>query len=214
MKKLVMFLSLAAFGATAAQVDVSAGMGLNYFAAPSFTDYINANFAGASQLSTFQSSVEFLGEADYTLKKNYQVGLEYAMNIYSFNNNLGGLGYYDISYNLHKPTVVAYYVIPGEGYKFKFGGGAGVRILSLNEKLPNYTNGEDYSSVGFGVVLKASGMTTLGGNLYALIDVELRYDFNGEPSDGGKKIFDNTIQSNVNLNSLSTGLVLGVAYSF
>ena len=79
------------------QVDVSAEMGLNYFAASSFNDYINGNFAGAeNQLSTFQSSVEFIGEADYTWNERLQLGLEYALSIYSFNSGATGLALYNV----------------------------------------------------------------------------------------------------------------------
>ncbi len=214
MKKIFLILFLSSFGFTKAQIDFSAGMGLSYFAASSFRDYVNANFANNNQLSSFQSSVIFLTEADYTVKENFQVGIEYAFNIYSYNNGLS-LGYYNVSMNLHKPSLVAYYLITGEGYKFKFGGGVGPRFVLLEEKLPNYADSRKYNSpMGIGAVVKAAGLTTLGGNLYALIDVEMRYDYNGEPTFQGKKIFDDINQANVNLNSLSVGLILGVAYSF
>jgi hypothetical protein len=214
MKKILLILFLLSFGLTKAQVDFSAGMGLSYFAASSFRDYINANFAYNNQLSSFQSSVIFLTEADYTVERNFQLGLEYAFNIYSYNNGLS-LGYYNVSMNLHKPSIVAYYLITGEGYKFKFGGGIGPRFVLLEEKLPNYADSRKYDSpTGVGAVLKAVGLTTLGGNLYALIEVEMRYDYNGEPTFQGKKFFDNINQANVNLNLISVGLILGVAYSF
>ena len=199
------------------QVDVSAEMGLNYFAASSFNDYINGNFAGAeNQLSTFQSSVEFVGEADYTWNEHLQLGLEYALSIYSFNSGATGLGLYNVEFEFHKPSIVAYYLISGEGYKFKFGGGIGWRYVALNEKLPNYpTAGHDYTASGFGAVLKSVGFTALGKNLYAVISLRMRYDLPGEPVDAeGVKIKDNADETNVNLDSVSFGLSLGIAYSF
>ncbi len=214
MKKFFLFLFFVSFNFANAQIDVSAGMGLNYFAPPSFRDYVNTNYAVGNELSSFQSSVIFIGEADYTLKKNLQMGVEYALNIFSYNNGLS-LGYYNVSVNFHKPSFLCYYLISGEGYKFKLGGGVGPRFFSFKEKLPNFSEEKNYDTpVGFGGVLKAKGLTTLGGNLYAVINVEMRYDFNGEPSYDGEKIFDKVNNAYVNLNSLSVGLILGVTYSF
>ena len=40
------------------------------------------------------------------------------------------------------------------GYKFKFGGGVGLGIAKINEKLSGLTKTVDYSTNGFGVILK------------------------------------------------------------
>ena len=64
------------------------------------------------------------------------------------------------------------------------------------------TSDVDYSSTGFGVVLRAEGNTVLSENLYANIGLDIRYDANGEPSDSdGNKITN--FNENVNFNSLS-----------
>ncbi len=214
MKKIFLLFLFLSFGQASAQIDLSGGMGLIYFAAPSFRDYVNTNYAYSNPISSFQSSVIFTAEADYTVSEKLQVGFEYGMSIYSYNNGLA-LGYYNVSLNAHKPSLMAYYLITGEGYKFKFGGGIGLRFVSFEEKLPNYSESIQYDSpTGFGTVGKIIGFTSLGGNLYAVIQVEARYDFNGEPSYQGQKLFDAVSKENVNLNTLSTGLILGIAYSF
>lgn len=191
-----------------AQFDISTGMGISYFNSASMTDYLNVNFAGANQLKSFNSSVEFFIEGDYEVNPNFQLGLEYALSLYSFNNS-GTTAYYDFSVNFHKPTLVAYYVIPGQGYKFKFGGGLGYRIANVTEKI-----GTDrkFSSSGVGVLLRAQGFTALGDDFYVMIGVDARYDNNGEPKDGDTNIINGLDDSPVNVNLISFAFKIGVAY--
>ena len=42
-------------------------------------------------------------------------------------------GRYELSYSVLMPTIINYYVIDGQGYNFKFGGGLGLRFASINE---------------------------------------------------------------------------------
>lgn len=191
-----------------AQVDISGGMGISYFNSASLVDYINVNFSGGDPISSFSSSAEFFLEGDYSLNPEFQIGAEYAYSIYSYNKVLG-ITNYDISINYHKSSLLAYYVIPGKGYKFKFGGGIGLRLAEVTERIGQDT---DYSSSGIGFVLRAQGLTTLGDDLYVLLGFDARYDINGEPSNNGMKIINPIDNSNVNLNLLSFGFKIGVAY--
>jgi hypothetical protein len=50
--------------------------------------------------------------------------------------------------------------------------------------------------------------------VYAKISVQARYDINGEPEDDGTPLINNIAKENVNFNSLSVGLSLGVSYIF
>ena len=90
-------------------------MGINYGSASSLKDYLNANWYG--DLSTFSTSVEFMGEVTYSMSPNFELGVEYAMSIFSYSYR--AQFNYDFTYNLHKPSLMMFYVIPGEGYKFK-----------------------------------------------------------------------------------------------
>jgi hypothetical protein len=198
-----------------AQFEVSGGMGISFLNSPSFRDYLNVSYIpSGEQLSSFNSAVEFFGEVDYSISQDFQLGIEYAYQIYSFSINSSKAGFYEVSYQHHKPTLVAYYVIPGEGYKFKFGGGIGFRYLTLDEQVSNSPQPVNYTTSGLGFLLKIQGHTKLSGNLYANIGADMRYDMPGEPESSGKKIFDNSINENVNLNSLSFGVKLGVSYFF
>lgn len=194
-----------------AQWDFSISMGLDFRSASSYRDYINSGFAPANdKLSTFSSAVNFTGEAGYQLTETFQLAVEYSLLIDSYNTSVATAGVYEISYIVHRPSLLAYYVINGNGYKFKFGGGVGPRFIALEEKIISST---DYSANGFGVILKADGNTLLGGNLYALIGLDLRYDTSGDlKTDDGLYIENFGNGEKVNLNALSIGIKLGIAY--
>lgn len=190
-------------------------MGIDFINAPSMIDYINQNnFASdGAQLPTFNSAVNFSAEYGRIINQNFQISAELAYLIFSYNaNNINGR--YDLSYNLLMPTILAFYVLGGSGYNFKFGGGVGVRFLSVDEQLPASPKSDSFSSTGFGGILRAEGNTLLSGNVYANIIADIRYDANGEPEGSLGKLKNNVINENVNFNSLSFGIKLGVSYFF
>ncbi|NMB81979.1 MAG: hypothetical protein GYA14_09190, partial [Ignavibacteria bacterium] len=110
-----------------------------------------------------------------------------------------------------RPSLLGYYVIAGQGYKFKFGGGLGLRLASLNEEIITKTN---YKANGFGLLVKAEANTLLSDNLYVLMGLDLRYDVTGDLESGsGKKITNLVNNENVNLNSISVGIKIGINYT-
>jgi hypothetical protein len=198
---------------TTAQIELKGSMGINFLSFPSSQDYLNQNFAPSnSQLSTFSSAVIFSGEVGTFLNKEFEVSLEVPYQIYSYIENIG-LGQYELVYNLILPSVLAYYVIWGDGYNFKIGTGAGVRFTSLTEKKKWQGSEISYSSTGFGGLLRIEGNTALSENVFANIGADLRYDINGEPENGsGGKLTNNVQNEVVNLNTFSMGLRLGISY--
>jgi|SRR5664280_997291 hypothetical protein len=197
-----------------AQISLRGGMGINFVSTPSLRDYLNViNSAQVNnQLATFNTAINFSGEVDFRAAKNYEVGVELAYLYNSFNFSPNG-GRYELSYSVLMPTFVNYYVIDGQGYNFKFGGGLGLRLANINELQEFTQNANNYSSVGFGILLRALGNTALGSNVYANITGDIRYDLNGTPKNNGNAI-QNGALGNVNLNSLSVGLSLGITYIF
>ena len=197
-----------------AQISLRGGMGINFVSTPSLRDYLNViNSAQVNnQLATFNTAINFSGEVDFRAAKNYEVGVELAYLYNSFNFSPNG-GRYELSYSVLMPTFVNYYVIDGQGYNFKFGGGLGLRLANINELQEFTQNANNYSSVGFGILLRALGNTALGSNVYANITGDIRYDLNGTPKNNGNAIQNGAV-GNVNLNSLSVGLSLGITYIF
>ncbi len=202
-------------GFSFAQTELSASMGINFISSPSLYDYINQNYiqSGGSILDGFNSSIIFSAEAGYNISKTYQPAIEidYMINSYTL-SDLNGQ--YEMSYGNIMFSIMNYYVIAGDGYNFKFGGGGGLRFLSADEKRPATGVTQTFTSVGYGFLIKAEGNTLLGGNVYAKIGAQASYDLNGEPEFNGMTLHNNVANENVNFNSLSVGLSLGVSYIF
>ncbi|MCU7491371.1 MAG: hypothetical protein HF309_16850 [Ignavibacteria bacterium] len=196
--------------------EINAGMGIDMSATPSLNDYINASFATSEdQRSSVNTNVEFYGEVGRQISEHFQMGVEYALAVSSYNTVNFKAGKYDISYTIHMPSLMAYYVINGNGYKFKFGGGAGYRLASVDETLSYYSSAVNYTSSGIGLLLKADGSTSLGGNLYANIQGLIRMDFIGTPKSGNTRLaYNNIANEDVNMNSISAGIRLGLTYMF
>lgn len=213
MKKIILLIaiSFAAFPVYS-QYQVRASMGIDFVSTPSLTDYINIYIQPVPQLGSFNSAVVFSGELGYNLENNFQMGIELSYLLNSYTSSFTS-GQYDLSYGIIMPTLTAYYLMAGEGYNFKFGGGAGVRIVSADESLPGLGAAINYSSTGVGFILRAEGNTSLGGNFYASVGGDLRYDINGMPSNGNNFLGGRSDIS-TNFNSFSAGIKLGISYLF
>ncbi len=205
MKKYLILFCIVINSALFAQFDLGAGMGLNFFSSPDLRDYINSTLS-SEEMSSFNTSADFFIELGYNISEKYQISAEYTFNIYSVNANTG-IGIYDLQINQHKPSILAYYIISGIGYKFKLGGGAGYRIGLTDEKQQGTTQVFETTANGFGFLLKAQGDTKLSGNFYALIAGEIRYD-----------IYDDietfTPGVTYNISSFGFALKLGTVYYF
>jgi hypothetical protein len=198
-----------------AQVEISASMGIDFINSPSFYDYINQNYtqSGGESLEDFNASILFSGEVGYLLGESYQPAVEVGYLINSYTASLQN-GQYEMAYDNLIFSLLNYYVIKGEGYNFKFGGGVGLRFLLADESQPGTGIMKTFSSTGYGFILKAAGNTLLGGSLFARISVQARYDLNGEPENNGTPLVNNIAKENVNFNSISMGVSLGVSYIF
>lgn len=193
---------------TYSQFKISSGMGIDLVYNPSIEEYVNVNFFDPeNKLKTFNKSLSVFGELTYSLNEKYQIGLEYNHTFFFYSSTYRNN--YNLDYEIYKPTLIGYYVFPGNGYEFKFGGGIGYRYAVLEEKI---FSTQEYNSSGVGILFKACGNTALGDNFYAYIGANLRFDYLGEPDANGIKLVDQKTKENVNLNSLSFGIKLGVSY--
>jgi hypothetical protein len=215
MRKLLIVYFLLIFGSTSfSQYSLRAGLGIEFKNTSSFYDYINQNFAPSNgQLKNFNPAVNFSVEIDKSINENFDVGIEMAYDLYSYNYQFN-LGLYNISTNNFMPSLLAYYVLKGEGYNFKFGGGAGLRFVNVDEQLPGTPTATSYSATGIGFIIRGIGNTQIGENLYANITADLRSDLNGDVSNGSKNLFNPAMNENVKFNSFSAGITLGVTYLF
>jgi len=204
---LTFILASLCYSSTYSQYEVRGAMGINFGSTPSLKDYIN-QVAQDQVLSSFNSAVIFSGEFDYSVSQSYDLGFElgYLLNSVTFNT----FGTYDFSYHVIMPSFTSYYVIRGDGYNFKFGGGVGLRLVSADETQPSSASAINYTSLGPGFLLRVAGNTRLTGNVFVYIAGDLRYDLNGKLK-GWSASHDN---NQVNLNSFSAGVNIGITYSF
>ncbi|MBI9071726.1 MAG: hypothetical protein JEY94_09015 [Melioribacteraceae bacterium] len=209
MKKLIILIFLLSVTSVKSQWDISAGMGINQVNASSFREYINVIRNG--DLNDFFTAADFFGTVNYSVSEDYQVGIEIGYSIYSYNTDFI-TGKYDISLGVLRPSVLLLYVITGEGYKLKLGGGVGIRLFNVNEKIPPID--QDFSTLGFGVLLKAEGYTKLSDNLYAVIGFDTRLDFTGDLENDDLTLYNSVDRENVTVGSFSVGIKLGVSYYF
>jgi len=215
MKKLLIVSFLLLFGSTSfSQYSIRAGLGVEFKNISSFYDYINQNFAPSnSQLKNFNSAVNFSVEIDKSISDNFDLGVEMAYDLLSYNYQFN-LGQYDVTVKNFMPSILAYYVFSGKGYQFKFGGGAGLRFINIVEQLPGTPTTTSYSSTGIGFILRGLGNTKISENFYANITADLRYDVNGDVSNSSRNLFNPGMNENVKFNSFSAGITLGITYLF
>lgn len=195
-----------------AQVDIMGGMGITFQSTPSLKDYIDNLAPSGEELAEYSSSVNFFGEIDYVINPTFDLGLEYENRLFSYNSNYGGLGSYDLSITTHSPTVLAFYVLQGVGYKFKFGGGAGYRLVSVDEELPTSNAVTNYTASGFGILLKAQALTLLGGDFYAAVGADIRYDLIGEASNNESTFGTTGLKEKIDFNTLAFSVKIGISY--
>lgn len=214
MKKiLISFFVIITFVSSFAQTpnEVRGSMGIDFVSIPSLKEYIDQ--LQYEQLTDFNSAVNFSGSYGRMISESYQLQAELGYLLYSFTSS-GEDGQYDLTYSLVMPSILNYYVLNGTGYNFKFGGGIGARFLSVDESLPGTGSSDNYSSIGYGFILRAEGNTAIAENVYAHIAADVRYDVNGEPDNNGENLYNVVYKENVNFNSLSFGIRLGISYQF
>lgn len=215
MKKVLLFISFVLFtNINFAQTEFKATMGIDLISLPSVQDYINLHYAPLDdQLGAFNTVAIFSAEFGYFFQEKFEMSIEVPYQIYSYNTNVAGAGQYDLYYDELLPSVMAYYVISGIGYNFKFGGGIGPRFTFVTEEKKWQGTKDDYSSIGFGGLLRIEANTALSENLFANIGGDLRYDINGDPeNENGNTLYNNVENEKVNFNSFSLGLKLGFSY--
>lgn len=213
MIKLLIIILLISYNGFAQNNEISATMGIDFVSTPSFKDYIDQNYADGEEMSDFSSAVQFTIRYGKLLSPQFMLAGEIGYQIYSY-NNFFSLGQYDISANNIMPSIIAYYVSRGEGYFFKIGGGAGLRMIYITEKLPGDANSSDYLASGFGLLLRGEGTTRIDGDLHAHIGADIRYDLAGKPEKRNDNLSPNRTFEQAEFNSLIFGIRLGLSYYF
>ena len=168
------------------QIDVKATLGVNFLAMPGLRDYLNYYYAGSQQLGVSSTAVHFSGEVDYQFEK-MQVGFDLSSETNSYNLDQV-YAQYKLSYGIIQPSLMVYRLIPGEGYKFRFGVGVGPRFLTVKETQLYLTTENSYTTTGWGIVGRIDASTALANSVYAYLGGDIGFNYLGVPSSGNRKL--------------------------
>jgi len=196
--------------------DITIGMGVGAHSAPSIVDYINALVQPRveQRLDEFTSVVEFFLVPELQMAEEWSGGIEYSLLLKSYSvDDRSGYLRSDISYQVHMPTVLVQYLIFGEGYRLKVGGGVGYHLARFNQSFPAYGSEETFRAEGLGVKLSAVGNTKFDETFYGSIGVDLRWDFLGSlKRGGGSEVTDRIAGTVPKMNFFTIGLKFGVMF--
>lgn len=127
----------------------SLGMGINYSASPSFTDYFKNELPAGTHdsIKTYSTGVEFFGGLEYGLSKTLSAKIDYS---YYVRSNLYRFIYYIFDYTVtaHQPYIMLYFNNTNSKFRFKLGAGAGYHFYSLKNNV-SASNQLYYTAGGF-----------------------------------------------------------------
>ena len=162
--------------------DLTAGLGIAVQSAPWIANYINALTQPTldQRVDQFNSVAEFYVVPELQVSKEWSAGVEYSLLIKSYTiNGSSGFSRTDISYQVQMPSVLVHYLVFGEGYRLKLGGGIGYHFVRFDQTFSSIGTGETLKSSGLGFKLDATGNTKFDETFYGSIGIDLRWDFLG-----------------------------------
>jgi hypothetical protein len=169
--------------------DLTAGLGISIQSAPLLANYINALAQPTidQRVDQFNSVAEFYFVPELQVSREWSTALEYSLLVKSYSiTSSSGFSRTDISYEVHMPSVLVHYLVFGEGFRLKLGGGVGYHVVKFDQTFSITGVGETLHSNGLGFKLDAIGNTKFDETFYGSIGVDLRWDFLGSLSRGAE----------------------------
>ena len=166
------------------------------------------------RLDEFSTVVKFSIAPELQVAEEWSVGLEYALLLKSYSlDDQSGLLRTDFSYQVHMPTLLVHYLVLGEGYRLKAGGGIGYHLARFTQSFPTYGTEETFHAGGVGVTIGAVGNTKFDESFYGSIGVDLQWDFLGTLKRGdGSIVVDRATGISPKMNFFAVGLTFGVMF--
>jgi len=204
---------------TPLRIALAGGMGVIYMSMTDVVDLANnasASLGGYQRLPEFKAAAEFFGALTIPLTTDWELKFEYAYLLATYNVATAyGSGEAEYTAMAHLPSlIVQYEVLKAPVYNVKIGGGGGYHIGTLAVK--NFTQEDDYSGNGPGIVLDVEGNTAFGESLFAYLGVNVRWDFIGTLTNGagmGPSLMTAT-QTGTTMEFFGLGARLGFTYYF
>ena len=167
--------------------DITAGLGIAVHSTPTLSNYINALAQPSldQKVDQFNSVAEFYLVPELQVSDEWSVGLEYSLLVKSYSiDSRTAYSRTDISYEVQMPSVLLHYLVFGEGFRLKFGGGVGYHFAKFDQSFPTIGAGESFRTSGPGFKVDAVGNTKFDETFYGSIGIDLRWDFLGSLSRG------------------------------
>lgn len=199
-------LALLARPASAQDFAATAGLGLEYYNAPSLSQYI-LNRAGGVTPGTYMTAVQLGAGIEYFVLEDWTLGIEYGY----ITNQSNGNGY-QISYSYSMPTIMLRRALAGDNYYIRFGGGIGYHSFTMSQTDP-YGGKTDYSTKGVGLKFDVAFDTKLSEDFYVRVEGDARAEYTGNFK---AKDLDTTEQNEPTYNSdlSGVGVTFGLVYYF
>ena len=158
-------------------IGVTLGLGIQAHAAADLVDYINriAIPPYNNRLSEFTTVPELYIAPEVQVSDDWSVGIDYGYLVRSYTVVGSGVGTSQFDYVVHVPVAVVHYLIPGDGYWVKLGGGIGYQFAELSQRLYGAIASTDFRARGVGVKLEAVADTKFDDHLYGSIQLDLRW---------------------------------------
>ena len=190
-------------------IGLSAGMGISALSAPSTVDYINgaSQAASADKVSEFFSVTEFTLTPEVRIAERWSAGIDYMFRIKSASVRGGG-GQSQFELSSHHLGLVAHYLIEGESYLVRLGGGGALVVGRFSQALFGNPVFSDFSARGGSIKIEAVGDTKFDDHLYGTIGVDMRWVFGETYHDGSREVRVGTNKAGIS--SFALGLKLGI----
>ncbi|HTY36433.1 MAG TPA: hypothetical protein VMH23_04940 [Bacteroidota bacterium] len=196
--------------------DISVVLGISVHSTPSLSNYINALTQPTidQKVDQFNSAPEFSIVPELQVANEWSVGLEYSLLVKSYSiDSRTSYPHTDISYQVQMPSVLVHYLVFGQGFRLKFGGGIGYHFMKFEQSFPALGVDETFRTNGPGFKLDAVGNTKFDESFYGSIGLDLRWDFLGTLSRGSAA--SQAARSGPDLPSMTffnAGVKLGVTF--
>jgi hypothetical protein len=188
-------------------------MGVKLAADPTLVDYLNTLADPSQRVNDFATDIEFFGGVEFPVTNEWGGALEYSYLFKSYTLPTSNAGTTTLFYNVHMPTAMVQYVIPGAGYFVKFGGGMGYHVGSISQTNSLYGTDSTYTARGVGIKAEAVGQTAFDEHLFGYISGDMRWEFMGR----AKNAAGNELRYSDRAASLSmfiVGVDFGLIYYF
>jgi len=186
-------------------------MGVSMVNAQSLTNFLKEEvpFTNKDSISSFNVGLEVFGGVEVQYSRSFSLKLDYSYFFKSYTYTQVSYYTFDYFYQVHQPYLMAYYVVPGKHYSFKFGGGLGF-LYAIFHRTDDRASDARYTSTGMGIKGEVIFTADLSKRMESYLSGFIKGDSFAKLKDsGGHSMTTLNSGQEVDLNSFAVGLRLG-----